>query len=222
MRTTTAEKIRSHELKTMPGGTRVAALYGPTRTMLGNATTRKRPVAVLANSINTNSGRALELLRRKFWEDTDMDLVDTKLEPPHLQRNAAEFQIIRDIAAGGDDGPVLMINMNGYYHEAGYPDGELYQSYIQGLGPFLQRAGGLLLCRMPVYGQAVGQQHVDEIVFCLVSDAQGVHRAILGAGCGGELPPERVVRAAPRHPSLPRRLLPDLSPRKTGLGRRAY
>lgn len=94
-----------------------------------------------------------------------MDLVDTKLEPPHLQRNAAEFQTIRDIAAGSDDGPVLMINMNGYYQEAGYPDGELYQTYIQGLGPFLQGAGGLLLCRMPVYGQAVGQQHVDEIVF---------------------------------------------------------
>ena len=94
-----------------------------------------------------------------------MDLVDTKLEPPHLQRNAAEFQTIGDIAAGSNDGPVLMVNMNGYYPEAGYPDGELYQTYIQGLGPFLQGAGGLLLCRMPVYGQAVGQQRVDEIVF---------------------------------------------------------
>ncbi len=54
-----------------------------------------------------------------------MKLVDTKLEPPHLQRNSEEFQIIKDIASGDDDGPVLMINMNGYYKEAGYPDGVL-------------------------------------------------------------------------------------------------
>ena len=59
-----------------------------------------------------------------------MDLVDTKLEPPHLQRNAAEFQTIGDIAAGSNDGLVLMVNMDGYYPEAGYPDGELYHGGV--------------------------------------------------------------------------------------------
>lgn len=94
-----------------------------------------------------------------------MALVETKLEPPHLQRNEAEFRIIQGIAASAADGPVLMLNMNRYRPEAGFPHGELYQRYITGLGPFLQGAGGQLLCRMPVFGQAVGDQQVDELVF---------------------------------------------------------
>lgn len=94
-----------------------------------------------------------------------MALVETKLEPPHLQRNEAEFCIIQQIAESPDDGPVLMLNMNRYRPEAGYPDGELYRRYIDGLGPFLLGAGGQVMCRLPVHGQAVGDQKVDELVF---------------------------------------------------------
>ena len=95
-----------------------------------------------------------------------MGLVDTTLEPPHLQRNEAEFRIIQQIAASPADGPVLMLNMNRYRPEAGYPDGKPYQDYITGLSPFLLGAGGQLLFRTPVYGQAVGNQPVDELIFC--------------------------------------------------------
>ncbi len=94
-----------------------------------------------------------------------MVLVETKLEPPHLQRNEAEFRRIQEIAAGPDDGPVLMLNMNRYVPQAGFPDGKLYQEYITGLGPFLLGAGGQLMCRMPVLGQPVGEQKIDELVF---------------------------------------------------------
>lgn len=94
-----------------------------------------------------------------------MALIDPPLEPPRMQRNEDEFRIIQRIAASADDGPVLMLNMNRYSPEADFPNGDLYQRYITGLGPFLEGAGGLLLCRMPVLGQAVGDQKVDELVF---------------------------------------------------------
>ena len=93
-------------------------------------------------------------------------MVVTKLEPPHLQRNEAEFRIIQRIAEGPDDPSVLMLNMNRYTPEAGFPNGKPYLDYINGLGSFLAGAGGQLMCRMPVYGQAVGEQAVDELVFC--------------------------------------------------------
>jgi hypothetical protein len=88
-----------------------------------------------------------------------------KLEPPHLQRNETELRIMQQIAASAEDHAVLMVNLNRYRPEAGYPNGKLYQEYITGLGPFLLAAGGQLIWRMPVFGQAVGEQKLDEIVF---------------------------------------------------------
>lgn len=95
-----------------------------------------------------------------------MALVPTGLEPSHLQRNADDFAIVRGIAGSADDGPVLMLNMNRYNAAADFPHGALYQSYINGLGPFLQGAGARLLWRFPVLGQAVGDQRVHEILAC--------------------------------------------------------
>lgn len=95
------------------------------------------------------------------------DLFDTPLEPTHLQRNSADFAIALDIAESGKDRPVLMLNMNGYRPDAGFPDRGLYKEYIEGLGPFLDGAGGgRILWRFPVLGQAVGDQRVDEILAC--------------------------------------------------------
>lgn len=95
-----------------------------------------------------------------------MALVDTKLEPPHLQRDEADFAIVQAIAAGPDDHAVLMLNMNRYRPEAGFPDGELYRACIDGLERFLPAVGATILCRMPVLGQAVGTQAIDELLFC--------------------------------------------------------
>lgn len=95
-----------------------------------------------------------------------MKLVDTPLEPPHLQRNENDFAIVRRIAESGKDHPVLMLNMNRYATGAGFPDTGFYREYMDGLAPFLEGAGAKLLWRIPVLGQAVGDQKIDEIIAC--------------------------------------------------------
>jgi hypothetical protein len=95
-----------------------------------------------------------------------MRLVDTPLEPPRLQRNEDDFAVVRQIAESGRDYPVLMLNMNRYKPDSGFPDRGAYHEYITGLGPFLEGVGGEILWRFPVLGQAVGNQKVDEIIAC--------------------------------------------------------
>jgi hypothetical protein len=96
-----------------------------------------------------------------------MKLFDTPLEPPHLQRNGDDFAFARKVAESRNDYPVLMLNMNRYRTDCGFPDSGLYKKYINGLGPFLERAGGgLILWRFPVFGQAVGDQKLHEILAC--------------------------------------------------------
>lgn len=95
-----------------------------------------------------------------------MARVHSNLEPSHLQRNEDDFAIVRTIAESGKDVPVLMLNMNRYKAESGYPDGGSYKQYMDGLGKFLEGAGAKLLWRFPVYGQAVGEQKVHELIAC--------------------------------------------------------
>ena len=94
-------------------------------------------------------------------------LYDTPLEPPVLQRNDDDFAFCRKVASGDGDYPVLMLNMNRYRTGCGFPDTGLYKTYIKGLGPFLDGAGGgKILWRTPVLGQAVGEQAIHEILAC--------------------------------------------------------
>ncbi|WP_324740109.1 hypothetical protein U8326_10065 [Tsuneonella sp. CC-YZS046] len=87
------------------------------------------------------------------------------LLPDHLKRNANELAAIKAIAESGDDPPVLMVNINTYTAEAGYPDGDLHHQYITGLEKLLKRVGATILWRLPVLGQPVGeQQQTDEIL----------------------------------------------------------
>jgi uncharacterized protein (DUF1330 family) len=76
--------------------------------------------------------------------------------------NAAEIAVIQGIARGSGDGPVLMINLNKYRPEAGYPDGPLYADYMAVLGTLLQQVGGKVLWRSAVLGPVVGHQELDE------------------------------------------------------------
>lgn len=64
----------------------------------------------------------------------------------------------------GEDKPVLMLNMNRYTPEAGFPDEGLHHDYIAGLETFLATIGGKILWRHAVYGQIVGDQPLDEIL----------------------------------------------------------
>src|SRR5258708_7044186 len=95
-------------------------------------------------------------------ERKPMALVKTRLEPSRLQRNEDDFAIVRQIAESDHDGPVLMLNMNRYIADSGFPNGGIYQQYISGLGPYLEGAGAKILWRFPVLGQAVGDQKIDE------------------------------------------------------------
>lgn len=89
---------------------------------------------------------------------------ETETLPVHLSRKAAELDIIRAIAASGEDKPVLMLNMNRYKPQAGFPDKGLHRDYIAGLETFLATIGGKILWRHAVFGQIVGDQPLDEIL----------------------------------------------------------
>ena len=81
-----------------------------------------------------------------------------------IQRNDDELKTIMAIADGGNDQPVVMLNLNRYAPDAGYADGDLYRSYMSALGELLPHVGGEILWRTPVFGQAVGEQKLDEIL----------------------------------------------------------
>lgn len=95
-----------------------------------------------------------------------MELFDTPSEPSRLQRNSGDFAEVKRIAESGGDHPVLMLNMNRYTPDFGFPDRGAYREYIDGLGPFLIGTGAKLLWRFAVLGQAVGDQKIDEIIAC--------------------------------------------------------
>ena len=81
-----------------------------------------------------------------------------------MRRNESELAEIRSIAESGNDRPVLMLNLNRYSEEAGYPSGEAYRAYMAALEALLPRVGGQILWRTPVFGQPVGEQAIDEIL----------------------------------------------------------
>jgi hypothetical protein len=84
--------------------------------------------------------------------------------PDRLRRNENELSIIRKIVESAHDRPVLMLNLSHYTPEAGFPNGDMYQRYNSGLEKFLATVGARILWRLPVYGQAVGEHKVDEIL----------------------------------------------------------
>jgi uncharacterized protein (DUF1330 family) len=79
-------------------------------------------------------------------------------------RNDDEFQIIKGIANSGNDGPVLMLNLNRYSAEAAFPDGELYKSYMSFVEKFVSGVGAKILWRHSVLGHPAGDQKLDEVL----------------------------------------------------------
>lgn len=79
-------------------------------------------------------------------------------------RNDDEIDVIRSIANSGEDKPVLMLNLNFYSKEAGFPHGDIYINYMSVLERFLPVVGAKILWRHPVLGQPVGEQKLDEIL----------------------------------------------------------
>jgi len=84
--------------------------------------------------------------------------------PAQLLRNENELAVIKAIAQSGNDGPVLMLNLNRYKAGSGFPGDGIHGDYIAGLERFLPAVGGRILWRQPVHGQEVGEQNIDEIL----------------------------------------------------------
>jgi len=78
--------------------------------------------------------------------------------------NEADYDIIEQISNSGDDEPVLMINLNKYNSDSGFPNGEPYKKYMQALNILLKQVGGKILWQIPVFGQPIGDQEIDEII----------------------------------------------------------
>lgn len=74
------------------------------------------------------------------------------------KRNDAEIQRIRNIAEGGSDGSVLMLNFNYYSAEAGFPNGALYKTYIAVLANFLPAVGAKILWKHPFLARLPGNK----------------------------------------------------------------
>lgn len=68
--------------------------------------------------------------------------------------------------AAGDDDAVLMLNMNRYSTEAGFPGGEEYRRYMDRLEHSVTAGGGRVLWRTPVTDTVIGSDHdaYDEIL----------------------------------------------------------
>ena len=78
--------------------------------------------------------------------------------------NEAEFRTIEEIAASDSDCSVVMMNLNTYSEEAGYPDGQPYSDWMKVLDVLIKQAGGKKLWQLPVMGQPIGNQDLDEII----------------------------------------------------------
>tara|TARA_Y100000758_G_scaffold165133_1_gene117124 strand:- start:121 stop:639 length:519 start_codon:yes stop_codon:yes gene_type:complete len=77
--------------------------------------------------------------------------------------STGDFAKIEKIAMSENDRPVLMVNLN-KYSEGEYPNGAAYKDYMKALDSLLERVGGKILWRTPVYGQPRGSQPLDEIL----------------------------------------------------------
>jgi hypothetical protein len=73
-----------------------------------------------------------------------------------------EIAEIKSIAGSENDGPVLMLNLNRYLPEAGYPDGELYRELISIIEKVVADVGGKILWRTSVHGHVVGDHVFHE------------------------------------------------------------
>ncbi len=80
------------------------------------------------------------------------------------ERNNTEVSKMKSIIADKRDAPVLMLNLNLYTSNAGFPHGELYLRYMEVLENFLPVVGGCILWKQPVLGQPTGAQKIHEVL----------------------------------------------------------
>ena len=76
--------------------------------------------------------------------------------------NVEQIEEFKRLANTDEDTSVLMLNLNRYRPEAGYPSGKLYKEYMAVLDQLLLEVGGKILWRTHVHGVVVGEQKINE------------------------------------------------------------
>ncbi|MFQ3315372.1 MAG: hypothetical protein ACI9BS_001621 [Candidatus Poriferisodalaceae bacterium] len=67
-----------------------------------------------------------------------------------------QIDVIQALAGSIEDTPVLMLNINRYTEEAGFPNGDLYKSYMRAIEYSVGKVGGSVLWRRPIFASVVG------------------------------------------------------------------
>ena len=83
-------------------------------------------------------------------------------EVPNI--NPQAFSKVSKIASGSEDRPVLMLNLNTYFHGQSTMSSDAFKDYNVAVDAILREVEGKILWRSPVHGQPVGKQNVDEIL----------------------------------------------------------
>ncbi len=76
--------------------------------------------------------------------------------------NVEQIEEFKSLANTDEDTSVLMLNLNRYRPEAGYPSDKLYKEYMAVLDQLLLEVGGKILWRTHVHGVVVGEQKINE------------------------------------------------------------
>ena len=87
---------------------------------------------------------------------------DEMVEVPNI--NPQAFDEVSKIASSSHDRPVLMLNLNTYFHGQSTMSSDAYKAYNSAVEAILREVNGKILWRSPVYGQPVGKQNVDEVM----------------------------------------------------------
>lgn len=83
-------------------------------------------------------------------------------EVPNI--NSQAFDKVSEIASSSDDRPVLMLNLNTYFHGQSTMASDAYKDSNVAVDAILREVEGKILWRSAVHGQPVGKQNVDEIL----------------------------------------------------------
>lgn len=78
----------------------------------------------------------------------------------HVRANREAITRVKH-RAGGDDPPVLMLNLNRYTETAEFPDGDEYRTYMSRLEHSVSAGGGAVLWRTAVIDAVIGCDHDD-------------------------------------------------------------
>ncbi|MCH1615366.1 MAG: hypothetical protein L7S47_06610 [Acidimicrobiales bacterium] len=67
-----------------------------------------------------------------------------------------QIEAIQALAGSAEDTPVLMLNINRYTEKAGFPNGDLYNSYMRAIEYSVGNVGGSVLWRRSISASVVG------------------------------------------------------------------